>query len=88
MAKNTFSSAFRSLDVDRLTGGGIFDDDDKTTLTSSSTTSSFDVDNVVSLLLSNQQAEALTLCLENAPLFSKDQDKKVTRQWSPIRSPL
>jgi len=73
MAKNTFSSTFRTLDIDKLSGNNFIDDDDKTTLS----TANFDVENVIRLLTSNQAAEALISCLENAPMNSKDQDEKV-----------
>ena len=76
MSKNTFSSAFRSLDVDKLSGGCVFDDDDVKAVATSAP--GFEVETVVDLLLSNQQAEALIACLDNAPVFSKDQIVKVT----------
>ena len=77
MSKNTFSSAFRSLDVDKLSGGCVFDDDDDVKAVATSAPG-FEVETVVGLLLSNQQAEALIACLDNAPVFSKDQIVKVT----------
>ena len=76
MSKNTFSSAFRSLDVDKLSGGCVFDDDDVKAVATSAP--GFEVETVVGLLLSNQHAEALIACLDNAPVFSKDQIVKVT----------
>ena len=76
MSKYTFSSAFRSLDVDMLSGGCDVDDDDVKAVATSAP--GFEVETVVGLLLSNQQAEALIACLDNAPVFSKDQIVKVT----------
>ena len=73
MAKNTFFSTFRTLDIDKLSDNNVFDDDEKTTLSAPN----FDVETVIQLLMSNQASEALILCLEHAHTNSKDEDEKV-----------
>jgi len=72
MAKNTYSSAFRRLDVDRL-NETTFDDSDL----NSDSPDKFDFNEIVQLLLQNQPAEALVACLENPPQTLRSQTEKV-----------
>ena len=75
MAKNTNSSTFRRLDVDRLSNNSFIDD-----IANSVTTEQpdFDLSEIGDLLARNQPAEALIACLEKDPPSTlKTSDQKV-----------
>lgn len=70
MAKNTFSSAFRKIDVDSYN-----EDNFKEDIVEDSNEIKVDEKEIQNLLTSNP-TEALTKCLKNAPLLSKNQQLK------------
>lgn len=73
MAKNTNSSAFRKIDVDQYNEDNFKDDEQENQQPNGS---SIDEGAINQLLLQQKNVEALKICLENAPLLSKNQQLK------------
>lgn len=71
MAKNTNSSAFRKIDVDQYNEDNFKDDEQE-----NQQLSGIDEKEISQLLLQNKNTEALTICLKNSPLLSKNQQLK------------
>lgn len=71
MAKNTFSSQFRKIDVDQY-GENVFKDEDQLEASSPGSLT-LDEKEITSLLNSGKQKEALKLALNSAPIGSKSQ---------------
>ena len=83
MAKNTNSNAFRKIDVDQFSEDNFRDEDGPATtpLDNSGSGVESEKEVEVSNLLSNgQHAEALKICLGNAPIGNKNQDEKVWKK--------
>jgi actin related protein 2/3 complex subunit 5 len=70
MAKNTNSSAFRKIDVDQYNEDNFKDDEQE------NQQGGIDENEINTLLNQSKHNEALKFCLENAPLFSKNQQLK------------
>ncbi len=75
MAKNTFSSAFRTLNVDRCDASNFWDE--VPAVLSSEVKPDVDREEVGALLARNQPGEALIACLDSVPLALKSQSEKV-----------
>jgi actin related protein 2/3 complex subunit 5 len=71
MAKNTSSSAFRKIDVDQYNEDNFKDDEQE-----NQPLGGIDEGEINQLLLTQKNCEALKKCLENAPIFSKNQPSK------------
>ncbi|CRK94322.1 CLUMA_CG007837, isoform A [Clunio marinus] len=71
MAKNTSSSAFRKIDVDQYNEDNFKDDEQE-----NQQLSGIDEGAINQLLLQQKNVDALKICLENAPLLSKNQQLK------------
>ncbi|XP_070499031.1 actin-related protein 2/3 complex subunit 5-C [Chironomus tepperi] len=71
MAKNTSSSAFRKIDVDQYNEDNFKDDEQE-----NQQLGGIDENEINQLLLTQKNCDALKICLENAPLFSKNQQVK------------
>lgn len=76
MAKNTSSSAFRKIDVDRYNEDNFKEDE----IDSNGVVPFPDDSEITKLLNLGKNTEALKLVLENAPLGSKNQQSKVSRR--------
>lgn len=74
MAKNTSSSAFRKIDVDRYNEDNFKEDE----IDSNGAVPFPDDSEVTKLLNQGKNIDALKLVLENAPLGSKNQQAKVS----------
>ena len=74
MAKNTFSSAFRTLDVDRCDASNFWDE---VPVLSPELKPDLDREEVGALLAQNQPGEALIACLDSVQLALKSQTEKV-----------
>ena len=75
MAKNTNSNTFRKIDVDQFNEDNFKEEDGPSTPIGNSVGG---IEAEVSNLLSNaQHAEALKMCLANAPIGNKNQEEKV-----------
>lgn len=75
MAKNTFSNAFRKIDVDQYNEDNFKEDENAD---NANNLSSFDENEVNNLLREGKQIEALLNALQNAPLGCKNQQLKVS----------
>jgi actin related protein 2/3 complex subunit 5 len=71
MAKNTSSSAFRKIDVDQYNEDNFKDDEQE-----NQPLGGIDENEINQLLTKQKNNDALKICLENAPLFSKNQQLK------------
>jgi len=71
MSKNTSSSAFRKIDVDQYNEDNFKDDEQE-----NQPLGGIDEGEINQLLLTQKNCDALKICLENAPLFSKNQQVK------------
>lgn len=71
MAKNTMSSAFRRIDVDQYNEDNFKDDEQE-----NQPLGGIDEGEINQLLLKQKNCDALKLCLENAPVYSKNQQSK------------
>jgi actin related protein 2/3 complex, subunit 5 len=71
MAKNTNSSAFRKIDVDQYNEDNFKDDEQE-----NQQLSGIDEGEINQLLLKQENLKALKICVENAPLLSKNQQLK------------
>ncbi|KAG5676354.1 hypothetical protein PVAND_006196 [Polypedilum vanderplanki] len=71
MAKNTSSSAFRKIDVDQYNEDNFKDDEQE-----NQPLGGIDEGEINQLLLKQKNNDALKKCLENAPIFSKNQQSK------------
>jgi hypothetical protein len=74
MAKNTFSSAFRTLDVDRCDASNFWDE---VPGLSPEVKPHFDLEEIGDLLARNQPGDALIACLDSVPLTVRSQAEKV-----------
>lgn len=74
MAKNTFSNAFRKIDVDQYNEDNFKEDENA----ENSLPAAIDENEVNSLLNQGKHIEALVTALQNAPLGSKNQQLKVS----------
>lgn len=72
MAKNTNSSAFRKIDVDQYNEDNFKDDEQE----NQQQLIGIDEGEINQLLLNQKNVEALKICLENAPLMTKNQQVK------------
>lgn len=72
MAKNTNSSAFRKINVDEYNEDNFKDDENQ----ENQQLGGIDENEINQLLMKQKNCEALKLCIENAPLFSKNQAMK------------
>lgn len=75
MAKNTFSNAFRKIDVDQYNEDNFKEDENAE---NANNLPSIDENEVNSLLNQGKQIEALISALQNAPLGCKNQQIKVS----------
>lgn len=73
MAKNTNSSAFRKINVDEYNEDNFKEDENQE---NQQQLDGIDESEINQLLLKQKNSEALKICLENAPLFSKNQAMK------------
>lgn len=73
MAKNTFSNAFRKIDVDQYNEDNFKEDEN-----AENSLPSIDENEVNSLLNQGKHIEALVTALQNAPLGCKNQQLKVS----------
>lgn len=80
MAKNTSSSAFRKIDVDRYNEDNFKEDE----IDSNGAVPFPDDSEVTKLLNQGKNIDALKLVLENAPLGSKNQQAKVSEQENQV----
>ncbi|CAG9798111.1 unnamed protein product [Chironomus riparius] len=71
MSKNTSSSAFRKIDVDQYNEDNFKDDEQE-----NQQLGGIDENEINQLLATQKNCDALKICLENAPLFSKNQQAK------------
>lgn len=71
MAKNTLNSAFRKIDVDQYNEDNFKDDEQE-----NQQLGGIDEGEINQLLLKQKNCEALKICLENAPLFTKNHQAK------------
>lgn len=71
MAKNTNSSAFRKIDVDQYNEDNFKDDEQE-----NQQLSGIDEGEINQLLMKQENMKALKICIENAPLLSKNQQQK------------
>lgn len=80
MAKNTNSSAFRKIDVDQYNEDNFKDDEQD-----NQQLSGIDESEINQLRLQQKNVEALKICLEKAPLLSKNQQLKDQAQQITLR---
>ena len=79
MAKNTYSSAFRCLNVDLLNENNFDDSTDKNFDNFEKSDNLNFFNEIGQLLIQNQPAEALICCLENSPQTLRSQTEKVKK---------
>lgn len=72
MAKNTNSSAFRKINVDEYNEDNFKDDENQ----ENQQLSGIEESEINQLMMKQKNCEALKICLENAPVFSKNQQMK------------
>lgn len=72
MAKNTNSSAFRKINIDEFSEDNFKDDEQQ----ENQQLGGIDENEINQLLLKQKNCEALKFCLENAPIYNKNQAVK------------